>query len=86
VLRQLLNQYLLNFIHVFNGCAVLRSGNLFALANAHSQVLGHEAFFNSLDDSTFKDFTEVLELTVVVKLSSMHEASGPSVNRSNGVG
>jgi len=52
----------------------------------HCQIFGHEAFFNSFNDTPFKQFSEVLQEFIVIDFCSVKKTTSPGKNTGNGVG
>jgi len=64
---------------------ILFTGDVGGVQYADGQVLSHETFFNGFNDGGFQRVAEMLQLLVMIKLCSVQQSSGPSVNASNRV-
>ena len=82
---QISSQCFFALLHKLLCRVVLASRNFFSLTYAHGKVLCHEAFFDCLNDWALQSFAEVQKWTIIVKLSSVHQTSGPSKDRGNWV-
>lgn len=77
---------ILNVSHKFKSRSVGRARHCFAAGDTHGEVLSHGAIFDGLNNGGFQLNAEVSEGSILVELSSLGEASGPGVDRGDGVG
>lgn len=60
--------------------------NLVGSLGKNSQVLCHFALLNSADNSLFKSLSKLVELLILINLSTVLETTGPCKDGSNRVG
>lgn len=54
--------------------------------NANSQIFSHDSAFNGTDDGFFELVAPVVEVSIIIQLSSVQKSSSPGEDRSNTVG
>ena len=74
-----------NGLNEFQGVQVRASGDIISSSDADGEILGHFSILNAFDCGVFEVLTELVEFWEVVKVSSVHETSGPGEDRGNGV-
>lgn len=75
-----------NSTNEVTGVSVAALGHVVSVVNADGQIFGHVALLNCLDSGSLEGLAESVELFVVVKLCSVHQASGPGEDGGDGVG
>lgn len=84
--REVLSELLGDVVEEFEGVSVLVALDGVGAVHADSEILGHLAGLDGLDHRSLEAFAPLEKGVVLVELGAVHEAAGPSVDRSDGVG